>query len=62
MIMALVSYGAVTNYHYLSGLKQHARDFPGGPVVKNPPLNAGDSGSILGWGTKIPHAGGHLCP
>ena len=27
------------------------RDFPGGPVVKNPPGNAGDSGSILGWET-----------
>ena len=32
------------------------RDFPGGPVVKNLPLNAGNIGSILGQGTKIPHA------
>ena len=24
--------------------------FPGGPVVKNPPANAGDAGSIPGWG------------
>ena len=32
------------------------RDFPGGPVVKNPPGNAGDTRSITGWGTKIPHA------
>ena len=24
--------------------------FPGGPVVKNPPANAGDAGSILGSG------------
>ena len=31
-------------------------DFPDGPVVKNPPSNAGDSGSIPGWGTKSPHA------
>ena len=23
---------------------------------KNPPVNAGDMGSIPGWGTKIPHA------
>ena len=30
-------------------------DFPGGPVVKNPPCNAVDTGSIPGWGTKIPH-------
>ena len=25
-------------------------DFPGGPVVKNPPGNAGDTGSIPGLG------------
>ena len=44
-------------------------DFPGGPVVKNLPRNAGDAGSILGGGTKIPHrglknphAGGQLNP
>ena len=30
-------------------------DFPGGPVVKNPPSNAGDAGLIPGWGTKSPH-------
>ena len=38
------------------------RDFPGGPVVKNPPSNAGDTGSIPGQGTKIPHAEGQLSP
>ena len=27
-----------------------AKGFPGGSVVKNPPANAGDSGSILGSG------------
>ena len=26
-------------------------DFPGGPVVRNPPLNAGDAGSIPGLDT-----------
>ena len=26
-------------------------NFPGGPVVKNPPSNAGDAGSIPSWGT-----------
>ena len=31
---------------------------PGGPVVKNLPGNSGDSGSIPGLGTKIPHAQG----
>ena len=33
-------------------------NFSGGPVVKNPPSNAGDVGSIPGWGTKIPCAMG----
>ena len=37
-------------------IKLHERDFPSGPVVENPPCNAGDSGSIPGWGTKIPQA------
>ena len=37
-------------------------DFPGGPVVKNPPSNAGDVGSIPGRGTKIPHATRQLSP
>ena len=36
------------------------RDFPGGPVVKDPPSSAGDVGSIPGRGTKIPHAAGQL--
>ena len=27
--------------------------FPGGPVVKNPPANAGDIGSIPGWGRPL---------
>ena len=30
-------------------------DFPGGPVVKNPPSNAGDVGSISGRATKPVH-------
>ena len=38
-------------------------DFPGGPVVKNLPSNdAGDAGSISGWGTKIPQATGQVSP
>ena len=37
-------------------------DFPGGPVVQNPPYNAGDAGSIPGQGTKVPHAVGQLSP
>ena len=31
-------------------------------MVKNPPANAGDSGLIPGWGTKIPHAAEQLRP
>ena len=41
-------YKAHTNICYL-------RDFPGGPVVENLPCNAGDTGSIPGWGAKIPY-------
>ena len=35
-------------------------DFPGSPVVKNPPANAGDMGLIPGRETKIPPAKGQL--
>ena len=31
-------------------------EFPGGPVVKTSPSNAGGAGSIPGQGAKIPHA------
>ena len=37
-------------------------DFPGSPVVKSLSSNAGDTGSIPGQGTKIPHAAGQLIP
>ena len=32
------------------------RDFPGGPLIKTSPSNAGGEGSIPGQGAKIPHA------
>ena len=35
-------------------------DFPRGPATKNLSSNAGDAGSIPGWGTKIPHVMGQL--
>ena len=41
-------------------LKACLKDFPSGSVVKNPPSNAGDTGSIPGQATKIPHAAGQL--
>ena len=40
--------------------KIYKGDFPGGPVVKNPPYNAGDMGSIPGQETGIPHEVGQL--
>ena len=40
--------------------QKERRDFPGGPVVQNPPSKTQDVGSILGQGTKIPHAAGQL--
>ena len=36
--------------------KGHNRDFPGGPVVKTSPPNAGVLGSVPGRGAKIPDA------
>lgn len=37
-----------------------SRDFPSGPGIKNPPSNMEDTGSIAGWGIKIPYATGQL--
>ena len=34
--------------------------FPGGPVIKNLPCNAGDMGSVPGLEIKIAHAAGQL--
>ena len=34
----------------INNKKNQDRDFPGGAVVKNPPANAGDMGSIPGPG------------
>ena len=40
--------------------KKECGDFPGDPVVKNPPCNAGDVGSVPSQWTKIPHAGANM--
>ena len=32
------------------------RDFPGGPMVRNLPSNAGGMSSVPSWGTKVLHA------
>jgi len=42
-----------------SSFKTNRRDFPGGPVVKNLPPNTGNTGSIPGQRTRIPHAAGN---
>ena len=39
-----------TTYYLLSPHKNDLEDFPGGTVVKNPPANAGDTGSRPGQG------------
>ena len=36
----------VNNLH--GNMKDSEKDFPGGPMVKNPPVKAGDTGSIPG--------------
>ena len=49
--------------HYERHLGEYlSQDFPGGPVVKNPPANAGTQVQSLVW--NIPHAAGQLssCP
>ena len=37
-------------------LPQGSGGLPGSPVVKTLPSNAGDVGSVSGWGAKTPHA------
>ena len=41
---------------YSINLNLYLRDFPGGPVVKTSPANAGSASSIPGRGAKIPDA------
>ena len=45
-----------------SGVKMDLKGFPAGPVIKNPPANAGDMGSSLGRSSKLPHAARQLSP
>ena len=54
--------GGWNNETGLKNVCHSFRDFPGGPVVKNPPSNAGGMGLISGQGTKIPHTTGQLSP
>ena len=45
---------------WFSAMRMDMWNFLGCPVVKNPPSNAVDTGSIPSQGTKIPHAVGKL--
>ena len=59
--MALPLTSRVNSSHRVGSPKETLLgDFPGGPVVKNPPASVRDEGSIPGQGTKIPHAMGQL--
>ena len=46
----------------LTADNQNCEDFLAGPMVKNPPCNAGDADSVPGQGTKIPLPSGQLDP
>ena len=48
--------------HYQPHQNLGPADFPGGPVLMNPPCNTGDAGSIPVWGTMIPHSSKQLNP
>ena len=57
--------GMLLNILYCTRCSYHkgfSKDFPGGPAVKNLPAKVGDTGSIRGWGSKIPHATEQLSP
>jgi len=49
-----------TRNSYEAGIRE--RDFPDGPVVKNPPCNAEDVGSTPGQEAQIPRAEEQLSP
>ena len=59
-ILTYATTGMKTEYIILREISQSQKgkywDFPGSPVVKTLPSNAGGMGLIPGWGAKIPHA------
>ena len=61
-ISSLVTWSTLSCENIKSGVKMDLKGFPGGPVIKNPPANAGDMGSSLGRSSKIPHAARPLSP
>ena len=67
---SLASFNNISWTQYADCLKNANWDFPGGPVVKNPPANAGDTGLIPapgrfhmpGWGWGVGGWRGQLIP
>ena len=63
LLIYIMFYILIINIIKWSSFKKKInRDFPGCPVVKSPPSNVGDVGSIPGQGTKIPRAAWLLGP
>ena len=60
--LKLTQYCTSTIFQLKGGGWNGGADFPSSPVVKNPPCNAEDTGSIPSQGTKIPHAFEQLSP
>ena len=52
--------GSVLGTRNIAMVKNINRNFPDGPVVKNLPCNAGDTGSVSGPRIKTPYAVGQL--
>ena len=48
--------------HWEGLARNQYQDFPGGPLVKNPPCIVGNLGSIPGQGTEISHTKEQLNP
>ena len=51
---------AFLRFYLIASFKNIPQDFPDGPVVKIPPSNAGNTGSISGQGNEITYAIGQL--
>ena len=61
ILMSVERWPGCTDYGPVEGtiIMYSWRGFPGGSVVRNPPANAGDTGSIPGLGTSPGEGNGH---
>ena len=62
MLMSLNEVKLKMSQNQIKNQRAVSWNFPGGPVVKNPPCSAGNMGSIPGGETKIPYAVEQLNP